>query len=93
MKIVAYLQIPVLIDMGDTDAIERVTGPGGDEWRASLYDLKTVEDVANHLAFNCVANGVESAHRLDGWGDLPEGAVTMEVNRGGIVYLDVEIEP
>ena len=32
-----------------------------------------------HLAYNAVANGVEDACRLDGWGDLDHGVVTMRV--------------
>lgn len=32
-----------------------------------------------HLAYNAVANGVEDASRLDGWGDLERGMLTLEV--------------
>ncbi len=39
----------------------------------------TEQDALNHLAYNAVANGVEDASRLDGWGDLERGILTMEV--------------
>lgn len=68
----------------DTDAITRVTGDGGNEWRSRFYGLLDEGDVLAHWAYNAVANHVTDASRLDGWADLPEGAVTMRV---------VEIQP
>ena len=73
------LEVDVEIEINDSDAIERVTGPGGDEWRSQLYDLHTAGDVLNHLAYNAVANGQVNAKSLDGWADLPADAVRMEV--------------
>jgi hypothetical protein len=69
----------VLVEVNDPDVIERVTGPGGDEWRAQLYPLHTAEDVLHHLAYNCVHNGAKNLKFLDGWADLPEDAATMEI--------------
>lgn len=63
----------------DCDAITRVTGEGGDEWRSHYYNFATEQDVLEHFAYNAIANGVEDANRLDGWADLPDGAVTMLV--------------
>jgi len=74
-------EIPVKVTINDPDVIARVTGPNGDEWRAQLYNLHTESDVLDHLAHNCVLNGVEQVNRLDGWGDLPDGAATMELER------------
>lgn len=40
----------------------------------------TEREGLEHLAYNAVANGVEDASRLDGWGDLERGDVTMHVH-------------
>ena len=66
------------------DAITRVTGDGGDEWRARFWNFHTDQDVLEHLVFNAVANGVRDAGQLDGWADLPEGSVTMSVEEVGV---------
>ena len=73
------LTATVEIEINDPDAIHRVTGPGGDEWRSQLYDLHTLRDVLNHFAYNAVANGQVTAKQLDGWADLPRNAVQFEV--------------
>lgn len=73
------MEVAVEVEVNDPDVIERVTGPGGDEWRAHLYDLYTADDVLAHLAYNCAVNRCENARLLDGWADLPEDAVQMRV--------------
>lgn len=73
------LSVPVAVRIKGEDAIERITGPGGDEWRSQFYDLHTREDVLNHLAAVCCRTGIEDASRLDGWADLETGVVTMIV--------------
>jgi len=78
-KRMVTLEACVEIAIRDPDVIERVTGPGGDEWRAQLYNLRTEDDVLDHLAYNAVANNVERVNQLDGWADLPDDAATMEV--------------
>ena len=68
-----------------TDAITRITGPGGDEWRKQMYpDIHTREDVLEHFAYNAVANGITDACELDGWADLTAGEVTFTVYREGM---------
>jgi hypothetical protein len=42
-----------------------------DEWRKSLYDLKTPQDIANHIAYNMIINNWKLSH-LDGWADQPD---------------------
>lgn len=39
----------------------------------------TEREGLEHLAYNAVANGIENASRLDGWGDLERDMVTMRV--------------
>jgi hypothetical protein len=68
----------VRVTVSDPDVIERVTGPGGDEWRAQMYPLRTRDDVLGMLAENCARRGVERVNLLDGWADLGPGAATME---------------
>lgn len=74
----------VNITINDPDVLDQVTGPNGDEWRANFYKLFNVEDVLGHLAFNCIANGIEIVTALDGWAGLPADAATMELDRGSI---------
>jgi hypothetical protein len=69
----------VVVTINDPDVIERVTGPGGDEWREYAYRLHTADEVITHLAYNCIANGAERANQLDGWADLADDAATMGV--------------
>ena len=71
----------VQIIVNDPSAISRCVN-NEDGWRDDYYkSLDTVEQVIKHFAFNCVANGVERVNRLDGWADLPDDAVTMNLDR------------
>lgn len=74
----ATVETQVEITVNDPDVVERVTGPGGDEWRSRFYDLENVADVIEHLAYNNVVNGVDDIRRLDGWADVGEDAVTFK---------------
>lgn len=70
----------VYVDIRDKDAIERVTGPGGDKWREQFYrSIRTAEDVAAHFAFNALANGITDVNRLEGWADIDADAVEIVV--------------
>lgn len=90
-KFTVNVEVAVEIEINDPDVIERITGPGGDEWRAHVYrGIRTEEDVLNHLAYNCVANGVENAALLDGWADLPRDAVQMHVKDFWENYIEAE---
>lgn len=80
-KIHAEAEFAVEIEVNDPDVFERVTGPGGDEWRSQAYDLRTKGDVVRHLIFNAVVNGVEQINKLNGWADLPDDACTMRLIR------------
>lgn len=75
----ATAEATVKIEVRDREAIERVTGLGGDEWRSYAYPLHTERDVLEHWGYNAVANGVMRANQLDGWGDLDDDAVRMWV--------------
>jgi hypothetical protein len=41
-----------------------------DEWRSQLYNLKTPEQIAEHIAYNMLAYDSNLAS-LDGWADQP----------------------
>lgn len=69
-----------------SDAITRITGPAGDEWRAQMYALRTEADVYQHWAYNALSNGVTRVNSLDGWADLPDDAV-----RFAVTNLEVEV--
>jgi len=72
------------VDFGDRGDViieldEKVISVVDDEWRASLYDLHTPEEIAAHIAFNLVEGSCLS--RLDGWADQPdENARIIENN-------------
>jgi hypothetical protein len=71
--------VTVVIDLDPAlgpDVITRCT-ENIDGWRDSYYDFTTPELVYEHLAYNCVANGVHDVSRLDGWADVPEDACRM----------------
>ena len=70
------------VDVRDPEVLERVTGPGGDEWREQFYrTIKTAEDVVAHFAYNAVANGVTDVSRLEGWADVDDDAVEIVVEQ------------
>lgn len=79
MQTVEAEVLVVVDDFLTHDAISRVTGPDGDAWRSTFYDLYTEADVIDHWAYNAIANSVEDACRLDGWADLPRGAVKITI--------------
>jgi hypothetical protein len=69
----------VRIKIEDPNVIDRCVNDE-DGWRTRMfYDLDTEEKVLSHLAYNCIANGVDDASRLDGWADLAPGVATMEI--------------
>lgn len=65
-------------DEAPADWLSRVT-TADFPYRMSTRPL-TEREGLEHLAYNAVANGVEDASRLDGWGDLDRGMVTMHVH-------------
>jgi hypothetical protein len=70
--------IAASVTVHDPEPIERVTGPGGDEWRSQFYDLHTAEDVIEHFVFNAI-QGVHDITKLDGWADVDPAAVTIAI--------------
>jgi Ser-tRNA(Ala) deacylase AlaX len=72
------------VDFGDGGDItieldEKVISVVDDEWRASMYNLHTPEEIAAHIASNLVEGSRLS--RLDGWADQPdENARIVENN-------------
>jgi len=63
----------------ESNAITRVTGPNGDEWRKQMYrEIRTERDVLQHWAANAL-HGIVDVCKLDGWADLPAETVTMQV--------------
>ncbi len=42
-----------------------------DEWRSSLYNLHTPEEIAEHIAYNFIFN-IDRLSSLDGWADQPD---------------------
>lgn len=73
--------IYAVVTINNPEVVERITGPGGDEWRSRFYgDMLDAEDVVEHFAFNAICHGVHDITRLDGWADCDEGDVTIEID-------------
>lgn len=80
----------VVVEINDRDVVDRCVNnapfdPNSDReadrrgWRDNFYDLRTEQDVLEHLAYNALYNGIYRVNRLDGWGDLGPDAATMRV--------------
>ena len=39
-----------------------------DEWRSNLYNLRTPEEIAEHIGYNLIVNRVKLSS-MDGWAD------------------------
>lgn len=89
MRFLIDASIRLVVTVNNPDAIERVTGPNGDEWRSQCYRLHTVEDVIEHWTYNAVLYGIEDASMLDGWADMDAGEVTFKIEE----YNDVTVTP
>lgn len=64
----------VTIDQRIIDAVD-------DDWRSHFYRLTTVEQIASHIAYNFIVNGVYRVNRLDGFANLPDDVVfELEAN-------------
>jgi len=46
-----------------------IEGVLNDQWRSMYYKLMTPDDVANHIAYNIVANQLQDVRMLDGFAD------------------------
>ena len=42
-----------------------------DEWRKDLYNLKTAEEISEHIGYNLIINDLVLS-QLDGWADQPD---------------------
>ena len=49
-----------------------------DEWRASIYDLQTPEEIAGHIGRNLILN-TDKLSKLDGWADQPDSNAELEI--------------
>ena len=56
----------------DQRVIEQVT----DGWRRDFYDLRTPEDIVEHIAYNMVVNDLNIS-QLDGFADLDDSMVQI----------------
>jgi hypothetical protein len=79
-KFASTMTVYATVIVNDREPLDRVTGPGGNEWRSQFYDLHTDEDVIEHFVFNAVMNHVHDITRLEGWADCDPAAVTIEID-------------
>lgn len=76
------LDVPVLFEVAEgVDPFYWINDDGVKTWRMDgIYSgIETEPAIWDHLAYNCIVNGVEDASRLDGWADLDAGQLTMHV--------------
>lgn len=80
MSRLAFVQMTVTVQVtiNDDSVVTRCI-ENEDGWRDTFYRLETEDDVLEHLAYNCINNGVEDVSRLDGWADLEPGAATARI--------------
>ena len=52
------------------------------EWRETFYNICTLQQLAEHFAYNRIANGIEDISMLDGFADQEESTVKMRVAFG-----------
>jgi hypothetical protein len=50
-----------------------------DEWRDSLYNLYTPEDIAEHIGRNFILNA-DHLSSLDGWADQPDSNAHLSID-------------
>lgn len=94
-----HLSVVVEVTVNDDDVITRVLDNHDDQgrpqpigsgngWQDYLYKLGSRDEVLHMLAYNCVANGVNDANRLDGWADLERDVATMRVDSADLDFVD-----
>lgn len=50
-----------------------------DEWRKQFYgSIRTPSDLAEHIAYNYAANGIERLSELDGFADKKDSLCTVD---------------
>lgn len=64
---------------GRIELDQRILDAVDDDWRANLYKLYTDQDIAEHIAYNFVANDTKRVQELDGWADQPEDVIARLV--------------
>ena len=76
------IEATVRIIVSDDAPADVFTRAGAKEFQDALYgdSVRDKDTTLAHWAYNAVANGISSAHRLDGWGDLDPGVVYMIVD-------------
>lgn len=80
-----HIDLSCIVEV-DADVIDGVDA----EWRKRFYDLDTPEEVAQHIAFNLLANGARLS-QLDGFADRHDDAAAIP--RDTIDVQAEEIQP
>jgi hypothetical protein len=63
-RVTFEVEAQIVLDDAVIDAVD-------DEWRSALYDLVSVKDIVEHVAYNLLANRAKLS-QLDGWADQPD---------------------
>ena len=69
-----HVELSVEADILIDDAIFEMVD---DEWRKDFYDLSTIEEIVNHIAYNVIVNHT-SVSNLDGWASLDDDCVDVK---------------
>ena len=54
---------------------QRIINAVNQDWKKHFYNLVTVEQIASHIAYNFIVNGVCRVNQLDGFADQPDDIV------------------
>lgn len=63
----------------DNDVIKAVDG----DWRSVLYNLHTPEEIAEHIGYNLIVNGLRLSS-MDGWADQDDSKAQL---RGPVEWI------
>jgi len=61
----------VHVDSAVIELDDAVIAVVDDAWRAVFYDLRTPEEIAEHIGYNLIVNR-QRLSNLDGWADQPD---------------------
>lgn len=87
MKIKVTYQVTIELDI-DEAVIKETTS---EDWRRDFYDFRTPSDVAEHVAFNFVANDVREVTGLDGFAHFKKDQVKYGQPEYGCVYDETHV--
>lgn len=79
MKREVSFEVIVSVECPDELWDDLITVAAEPKSERNYYGFDSEDAVVNHLAWNRIKNGQYDANRLDGWADLDENVLTMDI--------------